>query len=103
MKFALSNSQLVYRYGAGGRRNIIVPADVGGAVCTSWIQLIHSLKAPGFHPWAYEVKTWFQSLGFHIQLVPLLVGYADVGESEIPPGATFKLEVELLEVRSSST
>jgi FKBP-type peptidyl-prolyl cis-trans isomerase len=49
------------------------------------------------------VKTWFQSLGFHIQLVPLLVGYADVGESEIPPGATFKLEVELLEVRSSST
>jgi hypothetical protein len=31
--------------------------------CTRWIQLTHSLKAPGFNPcWAYEVKTRFQSL-----------------------------------------
>jgi len=33
-------------------------------------------------------------------IVPADVGYADVGESEIPPGATFRLEVELLEVRT---
>ena len=32
-------------------------------------------------------------------VVPADVGYADVGEGEIPPGATFKLEVELLELR----
>ena len=30
------------------------------------------------------------------------VGYADEGEGEIPPGATFKLEVELLDVRSAT-
>jgi peptidylprolyl isomerase len=35
-------------------------------------------------------------------VVPADVGYADVGEGEIPPGATFKLEVELLEVRSAA-
>ena len=33
-------------------------------------------------------------------VVPADIGYADVGEGEIPPGATFKLEVELLEVRA---
>jgi FKBP-type peptidyl-prolyl cis-trans isomerase len=32
-------------------------------------------------------------------VVPADVGYADVGEGEIRPGATFKLEVELLELR----
>ena len=32
-------------------------------------------------------------------IVPADVGYEDVGEGEIPPGATFKLEVELLEIR----
>jgi hypothetical protein len=30
----------------------------------------HSLKPPGFNPRAYEVKTWFQSLLFQMQLVP---------------------------------
>jgi peptidylprolyl isomerase len=35
-------------------------------------------------------------------VVPADRGYADVGEGEIPPGATFKLEVELLEVRSAA-
>lgn len=35
-------------------------------------------------------------------VVPADVGYEDVGEGEIPPGATFKLEVELLEVRSGA-
>ena len=35
-------------------------------------------------------------------IVPADVGYADEGESEIPPGATFKLEVELLEVRAAT-
>ena len=34
--------------------------------------------------------------------MPADVGYADVGEGEIPPGATFKLEVELLAVRSAA-
>jgi hypothetical protein len=33
--------------------------------------LTHSLKPPGFNPGAYEVKTWFQTLLFQIQLVPL--------------------------------
>lgn len=35
-------------------------------------------------------------------IVPADVGYADEGESEIPPGATFKLEVELLDVRQGT-
>ena len=35
-------------------------------------------------------------------VVPADVGYEDVGEGETPPGATFKLEVELLEVRSGA-
>ena len=35
-------------------------------------------------------------------VVPADIGYADVGEGEIPPGATFKLEVELLEIRSAA-
>ena len=35
-------------------------------------------------------------------VVPADVGYADVGEGEIPPGATFKLEVELLDVRGAA-
>jgi hypothetical protein len=30
------------------------------------MQLTHSLKAPGFNPWTYEVKTWFQSLLFQM-------------------------------------
>jgi hypothetical protein len=29
--------------------------------CKLKIQLTHSLKAPGFNPWAYEAKAWFQS------------------------------------------
>ena len=35
-------------------------------------------------------------------IVPADVGYADEGESEIPPGATFKLEVELLDIRNAT-
>jgi hypothetical protein len=31
---------------------------------TSWIQLTHSLKTPGFNPWAYKVKTRFQAFAF---------------------------------------
>lgn len=35
-------------------------------------------------------------------IVPADVGYEDVGEGEIPPGAEFKLEVELLELRNAA-
>jgi hypothetical protein len=34
---------------------------------------LHSLKAPGFNPCAYTVKTWFQS--FQMQLLPLHRGF----------------------------
>jgi len=34
--------------------------------------------------------------------VPPDVGYEDIGQGEIPPGASFQLEVELLQVRNDA-
>jgi hypothetical protein len=42
------------------------------------MQLTHSLKAPGFNPWTYEVISWFQAFAFKFKLVPLHGG-AGVG------------------------
>jgi hypothetical protein len=48
------------------------------------------LKAPGFNPSAYELKTRFQSLGFQIQLVPLHSGgvrtHVEGGDAEEEEG-----------------
>jgi hypothetical protein len=33
----------------------------------------HSLKPPGFNPCTYTVKTWFQTLLFQMQLVPVRI------------------------------
>lgn len=40
--------------------------------------------------------------GRRVIIVPSDVGYEDMGEGEIPPGADFKLEVELLESRNAA-
>jgi len=34
--------------------------------------------------------------------VPPDVGYEDIGQGEIPPGASFQLEVELLQVKNAA-
>jgi hypothetical protein len=44
------------------------------------------LKAPGFNPWAYEMKTWFQSLLFQILILYRYRLVLDV------PGGTVQLE-----------
>jgi hypothetical protein len=37
--------------------------------------LTHSLKAPGFSRWTYQMRNWFQTLLSRIQLVPLQPGH----------------------------
>jgi hypothetical protein len=47
----------------------------------------HSLKPPGFNPRAYAVISWFQSLRFLLQLVPLQPGAGDALGVAVEHGA----------------
>ena len=48
-----------------------------------------------------EALAGMRTGGRRVIIVPADVGYEDTGEGEIPPGAEFKLEVELLETRNA--
>ena len=47
-----------------------------------------------------EVLAGMRTGGRRTIMVSPDVGYEDIGEGEIPPGASFKLEVELLQVKT---
>ncbi len=49
-----------------------------------------------------EALAGMRTGGRRVIIVPADVGYEDTGEGEIPPGAEFKLEVELLETRNAA-
>jgi hypothetical protein len=57
---------------------------VGGALVKLHTAVTHSLKAPGFNPWAYEVISWFQSFAFKSNLYRYAEGYSwDTGRDLI--------------------
>ncbi len=63
--------------------------------------LFTGTRGPRAPPVLYipEVLAGLRSGGRRNIVVPPDIGYSDLGEGEIPPGAAFMLEVELLEIR----
>ena len=66
--------------------------------------LVAGTSGPKPPPIVYipEALAGMRTGGRRVIIVPADVGYKDTGEGEIPPGAEFKLEVELLETRNAA-
>lgn len=63
--------------------------------------LFSAQASPKPPPALYTVTEGMRVGGRRTVIVPPELGYADKGLNEIPPGATFQMDVELLEVKSA--